>query len=58
MNNHLIDEELSLIELREVSGGVVWWLVLGLCLIPAVASRTDKNPDFNSQIKENIYYEK
>ncbi len=37
MNSDLTNEELSLVEFQEASGGIVWWLVLGLCLILAVA---------------------
>ena len=50
MNSDLTNEELSLVELQEASGGIVWWLFLGLCLIPAVAHQKIKNLDLNSQI--------
>jgi len=53
MNSDLTNEEISLVELQEASGGIVWWLVLGLCLIPAVAHRKIKNSDLNSQIQNN-----
>ena len=53
MNSDLTNEELSLSELQEASGGIVWWLVLGLCLIPAVAHRKTENSDLNYQIENN-----
>ena len=55
MNNELLDQELSLNELEGVSGGVVWWLVLGLCLIPAVAHGKIENSDQNTQIESKKY---
>ena len=58
MNNDLIDEEMSLDELEEASGGIVWWLVLGLCLIPAVAHGKIENSDQNTQIESKKYSRK
>jgi len=55
MNNDLIDEEMSLDELEEASGGIVWWLVLGLCLIPAVAHGKIENSDKNLQVKSKRF---
>ena len=55
MNNELLDQELSLNELEDVSGGIVWWLVLGLCLIPAVAYGKIENSDQNTQIESKKY---
>ena len=55
MNNDLIDEEMSLDELEEASGGIVWWLVLGLCLIPAVAHGKIETSDKNLQIKSKRF---
>ena len=55
MNNELLDQELSLNELEEVSGGIVWWLVLGLCLIPAVAHGKIENSDLKTQIESKKF---
>ena len=55
MNNEQLDKELSLNELEEVSGGIVWWLVLGLCLIPAVAHGKIENSDKNLQFKSKRF---
>ena len=55
MNNDLIDEEMSLDELEEASGGIVWWLVLGLCLIPAVAHGKIENSDLKTQIESKKF---
>ena len=51
ITNELIDQELSLEELEDVNGGIVWWLVLGLCLIPAVAHGKIENSDPKNQIE-------
>ena len=51
MNNELLDQELSLNELEDVNGGIVWWLVLGLCLIPAVAHGKIENSDHKTKIE-------
>ena len=55
MNNEQLDKELSLNELEEVSGGIVWWLVLGLCLIPAVAHGKIENSDHKTQIESTKF---
>ena len=55
MNNELLDQELTLNELEDVNGGIVWWLVLGLCLIPAVAHGKIENSDQNTQIESKKY---
>jgi len=55
MNNEQLDEELRLNELEEVSDVIVWWLVLGLCLIPAVAHGKIENSDKNLQFKSKRF---
>ena len=55
MNNELLEQELSLNELEDVNGGIVWWLVLGLCLIPAVAHGKIENSDLKTQIESKKF---
>ena len=44
-NSENIDQEISLADLKTANGGIVWWLVGAMLLIPLVANAPSKKDD-------------